>query len=86
MRLYDWINDHELTLPKFFTVKALAELFSRDEETIRRWINDGDVFPGAFKVKDGWYVPSVDVKRLMKPPLDNAPAVRRSSKGFVREW
>lgn len=80
---------------KLFTVKALAALFERDEETIRRWINDGDVFPHAFKVKDGWYVPQTDVKRLMKPEpppetdqaaLDKAASVRRSSKGFVREW
>lgn len=76
-------------MPKLYTVKALAELFDRDEETIRRWINDGDTFPHAFKVKDGWYVPMADVKRLMKPAaegVDKAAAHRRSSKGFVRGW
>lgn len=63
-------------------------MFGKDEETIRRWINDGDTFPHAFKVKDGWYVPSSDVKRLMKPEpaVDNAASVRRKSKRFVREW
>lgn len=74
-------------MPKFYTVKAIAEMFSKDEETIRRWINDGETFPNAFKVKDGWYVPSADVKRLMKPtPVDNAGTNRRPSKRFVREW
>jgi predicted site-specific integrase-resolvase len=75
-------------LPKFYTVKVLAEMFGKDEETIRRWINDGDTFPHAFKVKDGWYVPSSDVKRLMKPDpeVDKAASSRRSSKGFVRDW
>lgn len=73
-------------MPKLYTVKTLAELFQKDEETIRRWINDGETFPHAFKVKDGWYVPVSDVKRLMKPAVDHAGANRRSSKGFVREW
>lgn len=75
-------------MPKLYTVKDLAVLFQKDEETIRCWIRDGDVFPHAFKVKDGWYVPVADVKKLMKPEptLDTTPSVRRSSKGFVREW
>lgn len=77
----------EVTLPKLYTVKALAALFDKDEETIRRWIGDGETFPGAFKVKDGWYVPVGDVKRLMKPAaVDNTASVRRQSKRFVREW
>ena len=75
-------------MPKLYTVKALAELFDKDEETIRCWIRDGETFPGAFKVKDGWYVPAGDVKRLMKPStvVDNGAGGRRPSKGFVREW
>ncbi len=80
-------------MPKLYTVKALAELFDKDEETIRNWIRDGDTFPNAFKVKDGWYVPVGDVRQLMKSravdasdALDKRPSVQRSSKGFVREW
>lgn len=80
--------------PKLLTVKDLAALFQKDEETIRCWIREGDVFPSAFKVKDGWYVPMIDVKRLMRQrseensvsELDKTVPVRRSSKGFVREW
>ena len=83
-------------MAKLFTVKALAELFDKDTETIYRWIREGDVFPNAFKVKDGWYVPMKDVRALMKsrpdpdgmPGLAKQPPVRRSSsgKGFVRGW
>jgi hypothetical protein len=52
------------------------------------------VFPNAFKVKDGWYVPVGDVKKLMRqkpdgdaiPGLSKQPPVRRSGKGFVGGW
>ena len=57
------------------------------------WIVEGIVFPNAFKVKDGWYVPEADVKRLMKqrageamPGLEKQRAIQRPSKGFVRDW
>lgn len=74
-------------MPKFLTVKALAELFDKKEETIREWIRDGDVFPNAFRIRDGWYVPASDVNKLMKKDqVEKAEPVRRSSKGFVREW
>lgn len=76
-------------MPKLYTVKALAELFDKKEETIREWIRDGDVFPNAFRIRDGWYVPASDVNKLMKKDgtVEKAGAVRRSSKGFtVREW
>lgn len=77
-------------MPKLYTVKALAELFDKDEDTIRNWCREGDVFPHAFKVKDGWYVPAGDVKRLMRAEqaeaVDPRPAGRASSKGFVRGW
>lgn len=76
-------------MPKFYTVQDLAKMFSRDEETIRRWINDGDTFPGAFKIKDGWYVPKADVTRYIKRSVsrvDKAGPSGRTSKGFVREW
>lgn len=51
-------------MPKLYTVSLLSSLFSRTEETIRDWIADG-LFPRAFKVKDGWYVPESDVKKLI---------------------
>jgi predicted site-specific integrase-resolvase len=80
-------------VPKFITVKDLATLFQKDEETIRRWIRDGDVFPNAFKVKDGFYVPVSDVKKLMKKNSDETEPMEskqkpapRVSKGFVTGW
>ncbi len=79
--------------PKLLTVKDLCDLFQRDEDTIRRWIKDGDVFPNAFKVKDGWYVPVKDVKKLIKKNVEGAaPAESRQtpaprvSTGFVKGW
>lgn len=80
-------------MPKLYTVKALAALFEKDEETIRRWINDGDVFPSAFKVKDGWYVPAGDIKKMIKHngaqsgPSESGPGrPQRPSSGFVTGW
>lgn len=49
-----------------YTVRDLAALFKRDPETIYRWMAEGTIFPHAFKVKDGWYVPARDVNRLMR--------------------
>jgi predicted site-specific integrase-resolvase len=78
---------------KLLTVKNLCDLFQRDEDTIRRWIKDGDVFPNAFKVKDGWYVPVSDVKKLMKKNSDVSPAEeteqtrrQRPPARFVTGW
>lgn len=71
-------------MPKLFTVSLLASLFSRSDNTIRGWIADG-VFPRAFKVKDGWYVPEADVKKIMSlspdqviPGLEHRPKVPKS--------
>lgn len=30
-----------MTLPRYYTVQHLAEIFHRDEVTIRRWISEG---------------------------------------------
>ena len=81
-------------MPKLYTVQGLAHLFSRHVNTIRAWIDDG-VFPHAFKVKDGWYVPEKDVRMLMKvspvgtviPGLEKRPNLRRSAGiSFVTRW
>lgn len=54
-------------MPKLYTVTDLAVLFSRHKQTIREWIADG-IFPRAFRVRDGWYVPEGDVKKLIRTP------------------
>jgi hypothetical protein len=55
----------------------LAKIFHRNAETMYQWLADGSVFPNAFRVKDGWFVPEKDVKQLMKS---------RQGKGFVGGW
>ena len=52
-------------MPKNLTVQKVSDIFSRTPRTICDWIKEG-LFPHAFKVKDGWFIPVADVKRLMK--------------------
>jgi hypothetical protein len=52
-------------MPKNLTVQKVAEIVSRTPKTVRNWLRKG-VFPHAFKVRDGWFVPLADVKRVMK--------------------
>jgi hypothetical protein len=76
------------------TVKDLAELFQKHENTIYKWIVEDHLFPNAFKVKDGWYVPLSDVERLMKagrvenggPEKEEKPRQRPPREGFVKGW
>lgn len=51
---------------KYLTVKDLAELFQKHENTIYKWLDDGTIFPHAHRVKDGWKVPDSDIKTLQK--------------------
>jgi hypothetical protein len=79
---------------KLQTVKDLAKLFHKHENTIYRWIVEDHLFPNAFRVKDGWYVPESDVEKLMKAGKvesnGDAPASKlgqkRVSAGFVKGW
>lgn len=76
------------------TVKDLAELFQKHENTIYKWIVEDHLFPNAFKVKDGWYVPLSDVERLMKAgrvesggsEKEEKPRQRPPRDGFVKNW
>lgn len=76
------------------TVKDLAELFQKHENTIYKWITEDRLFPNAFKVKDGWYVPLSDVEKLMKSGrLENDGGLKPENakqkpvrEGFVRGW
>lgn len=45
-----------MALPRYYTVRHVAEIFNRDENTIRRWITEGRrvVFRGVE------YVPEKD--------------------------
>ena len=57
------------------TVKDLATLFHKHENTIRRWLTVDRLFPHAVRVKDGWLIPDADVRRLVTDGrLRRAPA------------
>lgn len=47
------------------TVQKVSELISRSPKTVRNWLREG-MFPHAFKVKDGWFIPLADLKKVMK--------------------
>lgn len=64
---------------KFQTVRDLAVMFQKHENTIYKWITADRLFPNAFKVKAGWYVPQNDVIRLMKSRRDSATPAPRST-------
>ena len=51
---------------KYLTVKDLAELFQKHENTIYKWLDDGTIFPNARRVKDGWKVPDSDIELLQQ--------------------
>lgn len=78
---------------RFYTVKMLCELFDKHENTIYEWINKDRLFPNAFKVKDGYYVPESDVERLMRQGRILAsekkaanPHQKPAGEDFVRRW
>lgn len=80
-------------MQQFYTVKQVAEMFGKTEDTIREWLKDGDVFREAFKVKDGWYVPASDIKKLFKKngtvsdqSESRQTRAPRQSSGFVNRW
>jgi len=67
-------------------------LFQKDDDTICAWIKDG-VFPHAFKVKGGWYVPFSDIKKMMQKNTDHhdqgkikKTSAQSQSAGFVTGW
>jgi len=50
---------------KFSSVRDLAALFSKHENTIYTWLDEG-LFPNAFKVKGLLYIPQSDIDRLRR--------------------
>ncbi|MGG4198713.1 helix-turn-helix domain-containing protein [Peribacillus frigoritolerans] len=60
---------------KHYTVKEGAILLSKSEETIRRWLRKGDVFPNAQynSDKEGWKIPAADIFLLLKPTINEQP-------------
>jgi hypothetical protein len=78
-------------MPKLYTVKAAATLFSRHEKSILIWIEEG-VFPHAFQIKRGWYIPESDIRRVMRSRPEEKPASSRTKPApiaghsFVSRW
>jgi hypothetical protein len=64
---------------KFQTVKALAELFGKHENTIYKWILEDQLFPHAFQVKGNWYVLERDLRRVYREGRAAATDRRRST-------
>jgi hypothetical protein len=61
---------------KIQTVKDLAELFGKHKNTVYKWIVEDRLFPNAFKVKDGWYIPENDITRLLRAGRTHAADLR----------
>jgi len=61
------------------------------ENTIYDWLDQGGIFPNAFKIKRGWRIPREDVQRAKRrdfePPQPTVAAtVSRPASGFVKNW
>ncbi|MCK5235831.1 MAG: helix-turn-helix domain-containing protein [Deltaproteobacteria bacterium] len=51
---------------KNLTVKETAKIFKREPKTIRRWIDEGQMFNRFIKVKDGYLIPQSEIDRILK--------------------
>lgn len=51
---------------KNLTVKEAATIFRRTPKTIRRWIDEGQVFKKVIKVKDGYLIKQSEIDRILK--------------------
>ncbi|WP_411740098.1 helix-turn-helix domain-containing protein [Peribacillus sp. S4] len=59
---------------KYYSVKEVAILINKSEETVRRWLRKGDVFPNAQNNsdKEGWKIPETDIQ-LSKSSINEQP-------------
>ena len=51
---------------KNLTVKEAAIIFRRTPKTIRRWIDEGQVFKKIIKVKDGYLIKKSEIDRILE--------------------
>ncbi len=61
------------------------------ENTIYAWLDQGTIFPHAFKIKKGWRIPSTDVERAKRrdfepPARSTTTPPARVPSGFVSRW
>ena len=52
-----------MKMPKFYTVKEVAEIFRKTKITIYNWIAEDRI--NAIKVRDGYLIPEDEVNRLI---------------------
>ena len=75
-----------------FTVQQLAKHLQVHENTIYEWLDQGTIFPHAFKIKRGWRIPCLDVERAKKRefvPIEKkkpTPVRPKPAGGFVTRW
>ncbi len=50
-------------MPKFYTVREVAEILRRSTQTIYRWIDEE--YLKAKKVRDGYLIPEGEIERIL---------------------
>ncbi len=50
----------------YLTVKEVASILRRSTDTIYRWLQEGQMFPHAVRVKAGYLIPEADVDAVLK--------------------
>ncbi len=53
-------------MPRYMTVREVAEVFRKSSKTIYRWVEEGKVFREVVRVNDGILIPEREVKRLIE--------------------
>ncbi|MFP3126383.1 helix-turn-helix domain-containing protein [Ectobacillus funiculus] len=64
-------------MPEYLSVKQVAEMYGKNEETIKRWCRKGKKFPGAFRKsdKEGWRIPVTDLENNENAPSEQPELV-----------
>ncbi len=53
-------------MPRYMTVREVAEVFRKSRKTIYRWVEEGKVFREVVRVNDGVLIPEREVKRIIE--------------------
>ncbi len=56
----------ESPMPRYMTVREVAEVFRKSSKTIYRWVEEGKVFREVVRVNDGVLIPEREVKRIIE--------------------
>lgn len=76
------------------TVQQVAVYLCIHENTVYRWLEEGTVFPNAFRIRKGWRIPKDDVDRAKKrgggveqeSAIVRQKTMNKPSAGFVNRW